>query len=88
MMKTYITGESMQALVVELQGEVIRAEAGAMLYKSPSVTMDAKMEGGLLGGLKRKIAGESLMIPYFSGQGQVAFSAPYPGHIVEFDFRN
>jgi uncharacterized protein (TIGR00266 family) len=87
-MKTYISGDNMQALVIDLQGETIRAEAGAMLYKSPSIKMDAKLDGGLLGGLKRKLTGESLFIPYFTGTGQVAFAAPYPGHIVEFDLQN
>jgi uncharacterized protein (TIGR00266 family) len=86
-MRSSITGELVQALIIDLEGEVIRAESGAMLYKTPSIKIDTKMDGGLLGGLKRKIIGESLMLPYFSGHGQVAFAAPYPGQIIEFDLQ-
>ena len=46
----------------------MRAEAGALMYMTDAIEMDAKMDGGLLGGLKRKfLAGESLFITYFKG---------------------
>ena len=64
-----ILGDDMQAVVLTLGGgDVVRAEAGALMYMTDAVEMDAKMEGGLLGGLKRKfLAGESLFITYFKG---------------------
>ncbi len=82
-----IIGDDMQAVVLALtNGETIRAEAGAMMYMTDGIEMDAKMDGGLLGGLKRKVlAGESLFITYFhcrAAQGRVAFAGPYPGKIV------
>lgn len=45
-----------------------------------NVEMDSKMSGGLWGGLKRMVVGESLFITTFRarGQGQVAFAAPHP----------
>ena len=50
------------------------------------IEMDARMPGGLLGGLKRKfLAGESLFLTFFkctAAAGRVAFSAPYPGKIL------
>ena len=56
------------------------------MYMTDGVDMDAKMEGGLLGGLKRKfLAGESLFITYFKGMApaaKVAFAGPYPGKII------
>ena len=67
-------------------GDVVRAEAGTLMYMTDGVDMDAKMEGGLLGGLKRKLlAGESLFITYFKGTSagaKVAFAGPYPGKII------
>jgi uncharacterized protein (TIGR00266 family) len=64
----------------------VRAEAGAMMFMTDSVEMDAKMEGGLLGGLKRKLlAGESFFITHFrstGSAGKVAFAGPYPGKII------
>ena len=82
-----IIGDDMQAVVLSMaNGDTIRAEAGAMMYMTDGIEMDAKMEGGLLGGLKRKLlAGESLFITYFhcrAPQGEVAFAGPYPGKIV------
>ena len=82
-----IIGDDMQAVVLTLGGgDVVRAEAGALMYMTDAVEMDAKMEGGLLGGLKRKfLAGESLFITYFRGMAagaRVAFAGPYPGKII------
>lgn len=82
-----VIGDDMQAVVLSLTSEdTIRAEAGAMMYMTDGIEMDAKMDGGLLGGLKRKLlAGESLFITYFrcrAPQGRVAFAGPYPGKIV------
>jgi uncharacterized protein (TIGR00266 family) len=82
-----IIGDDMQAVVLTVgSGDVIRAEAGALMYMTDGIEMDAKMEGGLLGGLKRKLlAGESLFITYFRGTtagAELAFAGPYPGKIV------
>jgi uncharacterized protein (TIGR00266 family) len=82
-----IIGDDMQAVVLTLGGgDVVRAEAGALMYMTDAVDMDAKMDGGLLGGLKRKLlAGESLFITYFRGNAagaKVAFAGPYPGKII------
>src|SRR5207253_281140 len=48
-----IIGDDMQAVVITMAaGDEVRAEAGAMTYMTDGITMDARMEGGLLGGLK------------------------------------
>ena len=59
-----IVGDDMQAVVLTLAaGEEVRAEAGAMTYMTDGIEMDARMEGGILGALKRKVlAGESLFL--------------------------
>ncbi|HEX5475993.1 MAG TPA: TIGR00266 family protein [Vicinamibacterales bacterium] len=87
MIQHEIIGDDMQAVVLTLQaGDEIRAEAGAMMYMTDGVEMDAKMDGGLLGGLKRKLlAGESLFITHFrasAAAAKVAFAGPYPGKII------
>jgi uncharacterized protein (AIM24 family) len=70
-----ILGDDMQAVVLTLGGgDVVRAEAGALMFMNDSIEMDAKLDGGLLGGLKRKfLAGESLFIT--SGQDSSAGKA-------------
>ena len=82
-----ILGDDMQAVVMTMApGDVVRAEAGALMFMTDTVDMEAKMEGGLLGGLKRKLlAGESLFITFFKATGaaaRVAFAGPYPGKII------
>ena len=86
-----ILGDDMQAVVITLDpGEAVQAEAGAMLYMEEAIRMNTGAEGGLFGGLKRIVTGESFFITGFlntapSGSARVAFSAPYPGKIVPLD---
>jgi uncharacterized protein (TIGR00266 family) len=84
-----IVGDDMQAVVLTMgPGDEIRAEAGAMTFMTEGIEMDARMQGGLLSGLKRKfLAGESLFLTFFRAtvpNARVAFSAPYPGKILRF----
>src|SRR4030095_9930315 len=74
-----IIGDDMQAVILTLgAGDEVRAEAGAMMFMTDAIEMDARMEGGLLGGLKRKLlAGESFFLTHFRAVGQagrVAFA--------------
>jgi uncharacterized protein (AIM24 family) len=84
-----IIGHDMQAVIITLdRGETVRAEAGAMLYMDDGIDLDTSTCGGLMAGLKRKIAGESFFITTFTCQStraDVAFAAPYPGHIIPVD---
>ena len=82
----------LEAVILSMaSGDVVRAEAGAMMFMTDAIEMDAKMEGGFLGGLKRKfLSGESFFITYFrcnGGAGRVAFAGPYPGKIVPIELR-
>jgi uncharacterized protein (TIGR00266 family) len=73
-------------------GDEVRAEAGAMAYMTDGIDMDARLQGGILGGLKRKIlAGESLFLTFFRCQAPtatVAFAGPYPGKIIRMPLQN
>jgi uncharacterized protein (TIGR00266 family) len=84
----HLVGDVMQAVVVPLApGQEVQAEAGAMLYMAGDVVMDTSMRGGLWGGLRRMVAGESLFMTRFRarGPGQVAFAAPHPGNVKRLD---
>lgn len=88
-----IIGDDMQAVVITMtSGEEVRAEAGAMMYMTDGITMDARMQGGIVAGLKRKLlAGESLFLTFFrcdAPTGRVAFSGPYPGKIIRMALAN
>jgi uncharacterized protein (TIGR00266 family) len=91
-----IFGDDMQFVEVTLDpGEVVVAEAGAMMYMSQGIEMqtvfgDPSKNQGMLGKLfdagKRMVTGESLFLTTFGATGakreQVAFASPYPGKIV------
>lgn len=47
-------------------GEGIKAESGAMICKDSSIKIDAKMEGGLFGGIGRMLAGETFFLQTLS----------------------
>ncbi|MEW6198817.1 MAG: TIGR00266 family protein [Planctomycetota bacterium] len=95
-----ITGDDMQFVEIELDpGEMVIAEAGAMMYMTPGVRMETRFgdpsadDQGLLGKVfsagKRVLTGESLFMTTFTADGpskqQVAFAAPYPGKIIAMD---
>ncbi|RIK66881.1 MAG: TIGR00266 family protein [Planctomycetota bacterium] len=94
-----IFGDDMQFVEITLDpGEVVVAEAGAMMYMTRGIQMqtvfgDPSKNQGLFGKLfeagKRMITGESLFLTTFGAVGsqreKVAFASPYPGKIVPMD---
>ena len=88
-----IHGDNLQVARVRLKpGQEVYAEAGKMLYKTPSVQWETKMQGDsigqkLWGAVKRKLMGESLFMTYFRAlaDGEVGFAGSYPGRIQAFD---
>jgi uncharacterized protein (TIGR00266 family) len=100
-----IYGNEMQFVEVSLDpGESAVAEAGAMMYMTPAITMETifgdgsgRQQSGLLGALmgagKRVLTGESLFMTLFtnsasSGVARVAFAAPYAGKILPIDLKS
>lgn len=67
-------------------GESIRVESGAMMGTSPGVAIEARMEGGLMKGLKRSVlGGESLFVTTFTAPaegGWVDVAPHLPGDVV------
>jgi uncharacterized protein (TIGR00266 family) len=65
-------------------GESIQAEAGAMVSMSPTIEIETKAKGGLLGGLKRSVlGGESFFLNTFNAPsgGQITIAPALPGDI-------
>lgn len=85
-MQYTIAGDNLQMVTITLEnGERICAEAGAMVNMSGNMQMHTNMKGGLLGGLKRVVSGESLYLTEFTtdgGNGFVSFAGNVPGKIV------
>ncbi len=88
-----IQGDNLQIARVRLKsGQEVYAEAGKMIYKTPSVAWDTRMTGQtlgqkLLGAIRRTVTGESLFVTFFraNGAGEVGFAGSYPGKIQAFE---
>lgn len=94
-----IFGHEMQYAVITLDpGEMVLAEAGAMMYMTSGIKMEtvfgdpSQQDQGffnkMLSAGKRALTGESLFMTTFSNVSSkrelVAFASPYPGKIVPF----
>jgi uncharacterized protein (TIGR00266 family) len=94
-----IYGSEMQFAEVTLDpGEMVIAEAGAMMYMTAGIKMETvfgdpgqqnqSFFGKVVTAGKRMITGESLFLTTFSNSAgkreTVAFASPYPGKIVPF----
>lgn len=75
-------------------GETVTSEAGAMIAMSRGVSLETtthkRKSGGILGGLKRMVAGESYFMNHFTAThegGEVWLSCTLPGdmHEIEMD---
>lgn len=69
-------------------GETIKAESDAMVAMSSAIDVEGKMDGGLLGGLARMVAGESFFLQTLTarrGNGEVLLAPSIPGDIIDVE---
>src|SRR5512145_2517364 len=65
--------------------EQVRVEPGAMVSHSDGVKVETKAEGGLFGGLKRMVAGESFFVNTFTAPasgGEITLAPSLPGDMI------
>ncbi|MEO8648025.1 MAG: TIGR00266 family protein [Acidobacteriota bacterium] len=78
--------------VVKLQPEqAIAAEAGAMVSMSSNIDLHSELKGGVFGGLKRAVGGESAFVSTFTargGPGEVTFAPGAPGDVAGIELKN
>ena len=91
-MKDQILGDDMQAVkLVMNKGEIVKAEAGMLMYMDTNTDMQTTTDGGILKGIKRAFSGESFFITVFTAKtndAEVCFSGPYPGKILKIKTDN
>jgi uncharacterized protein (TIGR00266 family) len=84
-----VGGNAFACARVELQaGQSIRAEAGAMVSMSANVELEAKVQGGFMGAIKRMMTRESIFVSSFTAQGgagEVLLGPAVPGDVVGLD---
>src|ERR1039457_3625064 len=93
-MKDQILGTTMPVLSISLDGgESVVAEVGEFSWMTDSIQMSTGMGGGvggqgLMGALKRKIGGGTLLMSTYTAQGApgvIAFASKVPGSILPID---
>ncbi|MHA1720906.1 MAG: TIGR00266 family protein [Promethearchaeota archaeon] len=67
------------------QGQVIKTERGAMMFFEPTIEIETKKaEKGILKSLKRTLAGETLLLNYFTAinNGWLSLAPPFAGDLM------
>ena len=90
-MQYEIHGTVMQTLDVHLQkGETIYTESGGMAWMRGDVEMSTGARGGVMAGLGRMLAGESLFLTSYTCKGSealVVFTPEAPGKILAVELQ-
>jgi len=85
-MKYRVMGTTLQSLdILLMQGEAVYTEVGGMAWYRGKMDMRTNMPGGVIGGLGRALAGESLFLTTYtslSDQSVITFTPEAPGSIV------
>ena len=90
-METRIIGDSLPAVICKLQkGESIVAENGGMSWMDEGIEMKTSTNGGIMKGIGRAFAGESIFMNIFTAErdnAEIVFSSCFPGKILEFNLQ-
>jgi len=86
-MEYKINGTVMQTLDITLQqGESVYTESGGMAWMQGNIAMETGTKGGLMAGLGRALAGESLFMTSYTCKGNkaaITFTPEVPGKVVD-----
>ena len=88
-MDAKILGDSLPIVTCKLsKGESIVTESGGMSWMEDGIKMTTSTNGGIMKGLGRALAGESLFMNIYTAEKddvEISFSSCFPGKILEFD---
>lgn len=90
-MKTEVMGGNLPVVVCKLsKGEEVYTETGGMSWMSQGIKMSTNTNGGIMKGLGRALAGESIFMNTYTAEEdetEIAFASSFPGEILEFDLK-
>jgi len=84
-MEFEVLGGQLPLVVCKMKaGEKMMSESGGMSWMTPGIKMETTMKGGLMGGFKRSLSGESAFVNIFTAEGddEIAFVSSFPGQIL------
>jgi len=90
-MEAKITGDSLPVVTCKLaKGESVYTESGGMSWMDNGIKMSTGTHGGIMKGLGRALAGESIFMNTYTAEdegAEIAFSSCFPGEILEIDLK-
>lgn len=90
-MKYEIHGTNLQTLDIYLQqGESLFTESGGMAWMTGDIEMETNTRGGIMKGLARSFAGESLFLTTYTCRGQgalITFTPEAPGTVMPIELQ-
>ncbi len=91
-MESRIVGETLPAVICKLKkGESVLTENGGMSWMDEGIQMETTTNGGIMKGIGRAFAGESIFMNVYTAQKdevEIGFSSCFPGKILEFDLKD
>jgi len=87
-MRYTVSGTTLQVVEIELEaGEAVFTESGGMSWMSENIEMDTGVKGGLFGGLKRKMSGESAFMTTYraTAPAKITFGSEFIGKVIDLD---
>jgi len=88
-MEYEIKGGSFPIVICKLRsGETMKNESGSMALMSPNIKMETSTGGGILKGLGRALAGDSLFLNFFTAEAdnqEIGFSSSFAGKIIAIE---
>ena len=89
-MQYKVEGTVLQLLEVDLaKGESIYTESGGMAWMSDGIEMNTNTKGGLMSGLGRALAGESLFMTTYTctspNGSKIVFTPEAPGKVIPIE---
>ena len=87
-----IIGETVPVVEMRLnKGETVYTQSGGMTYQSEGIDMSTNTHGGIMKGLGRMLAGESMFMANYTAKNDgatIAFASTVPGAIMPVDLSN
>lgn len=87
-----IIGQTVPVVEMKLnKGETVYTQSGGMAYQTTGISMSTNARGGIMKGLGRMFAGESMFMANYTAEADgaiVAFAATVPGAVVPVNLSN
>ena len=84
-----IIGKTVPVVEMKLsKGEIVYTQSGGMTYQSEGIEMSTNTHGGIMKGLGRMLAGESMFMANYTAKNDgatIAFASTVPGAIMPID---